>query len=182
MAAGVSAEEKANASELRSVTAAELYRRGQRPQAAPYEPEGLDILIAETAGAVRENLSDAGLAVLGAPGLVQLADILVREKLDLDALEELLEGNAVNREETILRLVSESLRIYPNEIRRGAEQILSHGKTANPSEEQPVLEQALGDERLFDVELPPGGGDGSDEPVIEITEAKLQSNGPLLFR
>lgn len=174
MAVGVSEAEKASAAELRSLTPAELYRKGKRGQESPLDPAGTDLLIATTAAAIRDELSNAGLAVFGAQGLVQLADIVVREKVDFEELADLLEHEMIS-DDTIIRAVGGSITITTADLRAAAERLLSHGQTDNPAMHQPVLEQSLGDEHLFGPDYRHEDGGDGDTPVVTLTDEDLLS-------
>lgn len=172
MAIGVSEAEKASAAELRSLTPAELYRQGKRGQESPVDPAGADLLIATTAAAIRDALSNAGLAVFGAQGLVQLADVIVRDKVNFEELADMLESEMVS-DDTIIQAVVGSITITTADLRVAAERLLSHGQTANPATHQPVLEQSLGDEHLFEPDYQHDDGDDGDMPVVTLTEEDL---------
>lgn len=80
----VSGEEAEEFSNLRSYRPETLYRLGTRKATSGASPEGRDLVVANLAHLLSRGFSNETLAILGAPGLIQISDHFVPEDCSVE--------------------------------------------------------------------------------------------------
>jgi len=136
--------------QMREESPESLYRRGTRGRVSIGEPTGHEMLTAVVAVQLAGIISDVGLSILGASGLLQLSRELLQRKNQDQREEVVKEVKEFDDGKQVLEKLDWNIFYDYNEveIRRYADQLVEE-RLPRSERERSSLDSLLGDEPFF---------------------------------